>query len=214
MPTFQTPDPITAIVDVPVGTVHVIASDRSDTVVEVRPADPSDKNDVRAAKQVRVEFGAGRLSVTTPKSWRPFGPFSGTPSIEVTIEVPTGTRLKGGVALGRLLATGEFADCELEVASGDIAVERPAGPVTATTAKGDISVSEAARGILRLQTHMGDLQVGIRAGSAARLETSALHGHVQNRIDPAAAQPGTEDLVQVYARNSYGNIIIGHTAAA
>ncbi|WP_228809982.1 general secretion pathway protein GspK [Nocardia otitidiscaviarum] len=43
MPTFQTPNPITVAAEVLSASVTVIASDRADTVVEVRPADPVKK---------------------------------------------------------------------------------------------------------------------------------------------------------------------------
>jgi DUF4097 and DUF4098 domain-containing protein YvlB len=201
MPTFQTPEPITVTVDVLSGGVTVIASDRSDTVVEVRPADESKKGDVRAAEQTRVDFAAGTLTVKTPKDWRTYTPFGGNPSIEVTIGV------------GRLLGTGELGQCDLEIAAGDITVERPRGSVTAKTAKGNIRIGEASRGVLRLETSMGELEVGIRPGSAARLEVNAQHGTVQNLMQPVDRPEENEETVRVYARNSFGNIMIRHTTA-
>ncbi|MFX0573296.1 hypothetical protein [Nocardia nepalensis] len=214
MPTFQTPEPIVVAVEVLSADVTVIASDRSDTVVEVRPADASKKGDVRAAEQTRVEFVAGTLTVQTPKDWRTYTPFGGNPSIELRIEVPTGSRLEGAAGVGRLLGAGELGQCDLEIAAGDIIVERPGGSVTAKTAKGDIRIGEASRGVLRLETSVGELEVGICPGSAARLETKALHGSVQNQMGPVDRAQGNGDTVQVYARNSYGNIIIRHTTAA
>ena len=47
MTTFQTPAPIAVTIEVLAGNVTVIATDRTDTVVEVRPADASKKADVR-----------------------------------------------------------------------------------------------------------------------------------------------------------------------
>ena len=41
MPNFDTPQPITATVEISAGTVRLVASDRDDTVVEVRPRDES-----------------------------------------------------------------------------------------------------------------------------------------------------------------------------
>ncbi|MEV6276309.1 DUF4097 family beta strand repeat-containing protein [Nocardia sp. NPDC051832] len=212
MPTFQTPAPIAVTIDVPSGNVQVIASDRSETVVEIRPSSPAKKGDVRAAEQVQVDYTAGALTVTLPKAWRLYGPLSGNPSIEVIVEVPAGSHLKATAALGRLLITGEFGECDLEVAAGDITVDRPRGSVTAKTAKGDIRVGDAARGILRLTTSYGELEVGIRPGSAARVETNAQYGTVRNLMEPVGKGPG--DTVQVFARNSYGNIVIRHTDAA
>ena len=46
MPTFETPQPITATIDVAVGDVRISAVDRGATVVEVRPSDASNEEDV------------------------------------------------------------------------------------------------------------------------------------------------------------------------
>ncbi|MFC9998865.1 DUF4097 family beta strand repeat-containing protein [Nocardia sp. NPDC127526] len=212
MPTFQTPDPITLTVEVLSGNVTVIASDRTDTVVEVRPANPAKKDSVRAAEQTQVNFTGGHLAVTTPKGWRTYSPFSGNPSVDVTIEVPTASRLNATTALGRLLGRGELGECTLAVSSGDIIVEQALDSVTATTAQGDIRIGEATRGTLRLETSMGELEIGIHPGSAARLQTNTLHGNVQNITHPVPQD--TKNTVEVYARNSYGNIIIRPATAA
>ncbi|WP_174189033.1 DUF4097 family beta strand repeat-containing protein [Nocardia barduliensis] len=214
MPAFETPEPIAITVDVLSGSVTVIASDRTDTVVDVRPADRSRKGDVRAAEHTAVDFTAGTLTVRTPKDWRTYTPFGGNPSIEVTIEVPAGSRLKGTAAVGRLLGAGELGPCDLEVSAGDITVEHPRGSVTAKTAKGDIRIGEASSGVLRLETSMGELEVGIHPGSAARLEANAQHGTVQNQMGPVDRPRDNAETVQVYARNSYGNIVIRHATAA
>ena len=58
MPTFDTPQPITATVGISAGSVRLLASDRDDTVVEVRPRDESRSHDVRSAEQVRVAFAS------------------------------------------------------------------------------------------------------------------------------------------------------------
>ncbi|WP_027501379.1 DUF4097 family beta strand repeat-containing protein [Rhodococcus sp. UNC363MFTsu5.1] len=213
MPAFQTQEPIAVTVDVLCGDVTVVASDRTDTVVEVRPTDESSTEDVRAAEQTQVDFAAGSLTVKTPRGWRTHTPFGGNPSIEVTIEVPTGSRLDATAGVGRLLGIGELGELRLETSAGDITVERPRGSVTARTAKGDIRIGEATRGELRLETSAGELEVAIRPGSAARLETTAQYGTVQNLMEPVDRLRTNGDTVHVYARNAFGNIIIRHGAA-
>ena len=73
MPTYSTPDPIVAVIEFEAGDVRILASERDDTVVEVRPSDESRDNDVRAAEETRVEYSAGRLLVKGPKQRNPFG---------------------------------------------------------------------------------------------------------------------------------------------
>ncbi|WP_280406117.1 hypothetical protein [Nocardia brasiliensis] len=214
MPTFTTPKPVALTVEVLSGDVTVIASDRVDSVVEVRPADATKKGDVLAAEQTKVAFVDGVLTVRTPKQWRTYTPFGGNPSIVVRVEVPNGSLLKASAAVGRLLVVGELRQSDLEVAAGDITVERPGDTVTAKVAKGDVRVGDAVRGVLRLETSMGELEVGIRPGSAARLEVDAKSGTVQNHLGAVHQPAADEDTVQVFARNIYGNVIVRHAVAA
>jgi hypothetical protein len=54
---FDTSAPISAVIDIPAGCIQVIAADRSDTTVEILPADASSSRDARAAEQTTVEYG-------------------------------------------------------------------------------------------------------------------------------------------------------------
>ena len=74
MPTFDTPGPISATLDVIGGDVRISASDRADTIVDgASRATPSNDEDRKAAEQTRVEFADGQLLVKAPKlrSWLP-----------------------------------------------------------------------------------------------------------------------------------------------
>ena len=88
MPTFDTPEPIAVTLDVGVGDIRVVAGDRTDTIVDVRPSDPAKKSDVTAAEQTRVEYSSGRLLVQAQKGWR-WSFRSGRESIDVQIELPS-----------------------------------------------------------------------------------------------------------------------------
>ena len=67
MPTFDTPTPISLSVELGVGDLRIVAAERTDTIVEIRPSDPAKKSDVTAAEQTRVEFDGGKLSIKGPK---------------------------------------------------------------------------------------------------------------------------------------------------
>ena len=54
MPTFDTPEPISVTVELGVGDLRIVASDRADTMVEVRPSDAAKKADVAAAALERT----------------------------------------------------------------------------------------------------------------------------------------------------------------
>ncbi|MFC4375628.1 hypothetical protein ACFO5K_16125 [Nocardia halotolerans] len=211
MYTFQTPAPITVTVDVLCADVTVIADDRTDTVVEVRPADPAKKADVRAAEHTVVDFAAGTLSVTSRRDWHTHTPFGGNPAIELVVAVPTGSQFTGIAAVGRLFGAGELGRCRLSISLGDIVIERPQESVTAKTAKGDIRIGEAVRGEFRLETSSGELEVGVHPGSVVRMESETGAGAVHNLMDPVAS---TAEHVHIHARNILGNIIVRHTVAA
>ena len=82
MPVFDTPEPISVTVELGVGDLRVVAGDRADTVVEVRPSDPAKKGDVTAAGQTRVEYAGGRLLIKAPKNWRRYTPHGGGESVD------------------------------------------------------------------------------------------------------------------------------------
>lgn len=279
MPRFPTPGPVTATIEV-VGDVRLVAADRDDTVVEVRPGDPDRAADVKLADATRVELTAGRLTVTSPKRWRRFTPFGGRETVEVTVELPCrstvvadldygavrtegelGTcRVRTGMGDVRLDATGtlsarsgfgsvtvEHVDGDLDTttgsgsirvgrvtgsarlrnangattvgrvagelrakaANGDIVVERAGTSVTAKTACGDVRLLEVAGGTVVAESAAGEIEVGVRAGTAAWIDAATRFGRVRNALD-AGGEPGpTEASVQVRCRTNAGDILVG-----
>ena len=67
MPTFDTPEPITATIDVAIGDVRISATDGGAAVIDVRPTDASNDDDVKAAAMTRVEYASRQLLVKAPK---------------------------------------------------------------------------------------------------------------------------------------------------
>src|SRR3569833_3332593 len=90
MPTFETPDPLDVTIELTAGHVQIHASDRTDTVVEVSPADASRDVDVQTAEQTQVEYANGELTVKAPKNkFRTL--FGRPPSINLTVKQPNST---------------------------------------------------------------------------------------------------------------------------
>lgn len=278
MATFETPEPISVVMALLVGDARVIASDRTDTVVEVRPSDGSSAADVKAAEQTRVEFSHGRLLVKAPKHWRQYSPFGSGGSIDVVIELPSDSHVQGDVAVGDFRGEGRLGQCRFKTATGhlwldhagpllltttagdvtvdqavghtevtgcgdlrireiagtaviknlngnswvgevtgdlrcnaangDIAVDRAHAAIAAKTANGNIRIGEAMRGSVVLETAFGDLEVGIRAGTAALLDVGSQFGRVRNSLEAASDPEPTEETVELRARTSYGDILI------
>src|SRR3954469_19562885 len=100
MPTYPTPTPIDVAINLPVGAIEVIASDRTDTVVTVSPTNPDKAVDRRGATETTGEFGGGRLTIKGPKPRiAVFGP---TESVDLRVELPTGSRLAAELSVGNV----------------------------------------------------------------------------------------------------------------
>ena len=286
MPFFSTPEPIYVTIELIAGDARIIASDRTDTVIEVRPRDDSKASDIRAAEQTQVEYSSGRLLVKSRQrnfiyegARSVIGPGRGSPVVDVTIELPTGSHLQGDTGMGDFGCEGHLGECRLKTGMGnirldhasalhlktgmgDIAVDRASGEadvttgsgevrighiggaaviknsngdtavgevtgdlrvksangrisvdrahasVIAKTANGNIRIGEVVSGEIVLETAAGELEVGIREGTAAWLDVTAHYGRVRNSLDEADSPEQSEATAEVRARTSYGNILI------
>jgi DUF4097 and DUF4098 domain-containing protein YvlB len=215
MQNFDTPAPISAVLDIPAGRVQFIAADRADTAVEVLPADASKSRDVKAAEQTTVEYADGVLRIEAPAGNQILGP-SG--SLDVTVKLPTGSRVEVKAAsaefrgLGRLgdvavegayrsVKLDEAASVRLTAIDGDVEVGRLHGSAEISTARGDIRITEAGRGTVVLNTQSGDITVGVAAGVSAALDAGTPYGRVSN----ALKNDGTTEL-DIRATTSRGDI--------
>lgn len=284
MPTFETPEPISVAVELGVGDIRIVARDRRNTTVQVRPGDPSKKGDVIAAEQIQVEYANGRLVVKGPKGWRQWTPWRGGESISVQIDVPSGSRIVAETGVATLQCTGRIGECRYRTGAGDIRLEEagsvelragagditvdvvagraeirtagavrigsvngPAvvrnsngdtwigqvtgdarmnaanggismdlasGTVLARNANGPVRIGEIASGAVDLQTAFGAVDVGVRDGVAAWLDLDTKFGTVQNDLEAADRPEPGEDVVEIRARTSYGDIKIHRSLAA
>ena len=164
MPTFDTPEPISVTLEVGVGDIRIVASDRTDTIVDVRPSDPANRSDVTAAEQTRVEYANGRLLVKAPKGWRQWSFRGGGESIDVEIGVPAGSHVGGQAGVAALSCKGRIGECRYKVGVGDIQLDQ-AGPVQLKSGAGDISVDRAV-GDAQITTGSGAVVIGSIDGAA------------------------------------------------
>jgi hypothetical protein len=212
---FDTPAPISAVLDIPAGRVQFIAADRADTAVEVLPANASKGRDVTAAEQTTVDYADGVLRIETPAKNQYLGP-SG--SIEVTVQLPAGSRVEAKAASAEFRAVGrlgdvafdgahrqfkidEAASVRLTAIDGDVEVGRLNGPAEISTARGDIRIAEAVRGTVVLRTQTGDISVAAAAGVSAALDAGTGYGRISN----ALKNDGTAEL-DIHATTSHGDI--------
>jgi Putative adhesin len=156
MPSFQTAQPILATIDVVSGAVRIRAGDRDTTTVDVVPSDASNPEDVRAAEQTRVEYTAPHLLVRAPKL-RSWSIRNAGGSIDVTVELPAGSRVHGSGQLASFDGDGPLGACRIKTGLGDIRLDR-VETLELKTGSGDIDVDHAT-GRAELSAGSGDVRV-------------------------------------------------------
>jgi hypothetical protein len=139
-------------VDLQVGRVDLVATDRGDVVVTVNPSNPGRSGDRSAADRVRVDqvgdtvriTGAGRLNL-----------FGSGDSVDVLVEVPVVTTASIDVKYGWVNASGALGACRMNVPYGNITLE--------SATRLDLSMGY---GELRVARVAGDAEVRLKSGSA------------------------------------------------
>ncbi|QBI56242.1 DUF4097 family beta strand repeat-containing protein [Streptomonospora litoralis] len=261
MPTFDTPGPIDAEIDLFIGNLQINAGDRADTTVEVRPRDPDKNADVWLAEQIQADYADGRLLIKDT-SGTGLNRLVRKGVADVTVDLPAGSRIRartrdagircqGTVGASTLAATtGNIAldravgDVELTTShgwiraqeiDGDAAVKTSSGAATlgtvtgrlkaksahgaisaehlldsaeARTAHGSVRIGEVVRGRVELETSYGELDVGIREGTAAWLDAGSKHGGLSNSLEAAETPDTAEETAEVYIRSLYGDIVV------
>ncbi|MEV1068731.1 DUF4097 family beta strand repeat-containing protein [Streptomyces sp. NPDC050263] len=221
MQKFDTPAPVSTVLDIPAGRIRFIAADRSDTTVEVLPANASKSRDVKAAEQITVAYADGVLRIEAPAAQNRILGSSG--SVEVTVQLPAGSRVEAKAASAEFRGVGRLGDVAFEGAygpqdavkldeaasvrltalAGDVSVGRLSGPAEISTQKGDLRVAEALTGTLTLSTQHGDISVGAAHGVSASLDAGTGFGRIHNTLKNA---DGADAGLTIHATTGYGDI--------
>jgi DUF4097 and DUF4098 domain-containing protein YvlB len=162
MPTFDTPEPIIVTLDMSVANVRFMASERTDTVVDLRPTDENDASDVKAAEQVRVEYANGTLLIKGKRPRPHLSPI--TWSVDLTIELPEGSQVQADAAVGDFQSTGRLGECRFKSSAGQARLDRT-GPLRLNMGAGHISV-EGVAGDADVTTGTGQIRIGEIDGGA------------------------------------------------
>ncbi len=213
MPVYDTPAPISATVDLAIGELRVIASERTDTTVDVR----STPEDRAQADAVRVELVGGEMRVTGPSLGilQKLSPKTPGRSIEVQIALPTGSALSARSGYGAIRAEGRLGTCVAHAKYGDVRIEDAAsatltagyGQARAGTVDGD-AVMTADHGGVRVQRVGGTATLrskhgGVRADElAGEARLTGGYGDIDVDVVEAGAQ----------VRTAFGNVRLGRVA--
>jgi DUF4097 and DUF4098 domain-containing protein YvlB len=213
---FNTPSAISVILDLYVADVRLAATDRADTRVEVRPSDPDKAADVKAAANTRVEYDEATrtLSVLSRKPRKRFVSFSGKrpESIDLLIELPTDSAVRGEADLGDLQSEGALGAVALKTGVGSVHLAET-GPLSLRGGVGGITV-EAVNGPAEVHCGSNDIRI---AGIDGTADVSTGNGKVWVGVITGAATVRTSNgsvsvdraLSDITAVNANGEVRIG-----
>ncbi len=232
MTTYPVSGALTVDLDLSVGDVHVIATDRADAEITITAQHPDRAASVRAAEQTVANHIGDRLRIhNTGKPWRLLPRLSTPESVDIIVEVPLGTDLRGSLSTGSVRVDGGLGSCELDVAHADVIIESTAslrlnsstGAVSARTVTGDADV-KAAYGSVRLgevggstnlKNSYGNINIGIAKGPSV---VRGAYGSItidraldSVTVKTAHGRAAINDVQRgtVTADSSYGEIEIG-----
>ncbi|MES2171105.1 MAG: DUF4097 family beta strand repeat-containing protein [Actinomycetota bacterium] len=193
------------------GRIEVVAGERDDTVVTVSPTNPAKAADQRGAEETKVEFDGRRVTVSGPRprvSW--IGP---TESVDLRIELPSGSRLTAELAVGGLHSSGVLGATRVKASMGPVEIDT-AGDLDITADHGQIRVARVL-GAATLKASHGSVRVGESSGEVdARLSYGDLTITTALGSVTAKTAYGTIDLDEVSGgsiqlESGYGQVTVG-----
>jgi DUF4097 and DUF4098 domain-containing protein YvlB len=170
--------------------------------------------DRRGAEETKIDFDGARLTIKGPKPRVSLvGP---TESIDLRVEVPTGSRLTADLAVGNVRTTGRLGATRVKASTGSVETEATGdlwlraghGQAAVGTVDGSLEITAdhgrirvgAVSGDTILKASHGDVTVGQVGGD---LEAKLSYGD----LDIAAA------LASVTAKTAYGSIRVGEVSS-
>lgn len=202
---FDVSGPIDVDLGVGIGFVEVIASERTDAIVDVSPSNPGRSGDVSLARQATVSFDGDRLRISVPRRLNLFGK---SDSVDVRCEVPTGSRVTVETAYGSVRARGVLGNCRIVAKYGnvtadtvaDLILESPHGSVDIAEVTGRLDVT-AGHGVVRIAHVHGDARL---LGSHGPIELGTAAGNVE--VATSGALTIERALGDVTARSAHGPV--------
>ena len=213
---FDTPSPIAVVLDLYVADVQLVASERTDTIAEVRPSDPGKAADVKAAENTRVEYddATRTLSVVSRKPRNRFVNFSSKrpESIGVVIQLPADSDVRGEAGIGDFQSDGVLGTVVLKTDLGAVRLAET-GPLNVRSGLGEIAV-EVVSGSAEVHSGSSDIRIGTVDGTA---DVSNGNGKVRVGVVTGPAKVKASNgsvsvdraLSDITAASSNGDVRIG-----
>lgn len=154
--------------------------------------------DVRAASaQTSVAGIADRATITSTSG-----------DVGVGQTGPLHVRTGGGeVQVDRVTGGGTIATGTGSVRVGAVEIGNDED-LTVRSGSGDVSVTDAAEGAIRVRSGAGNVRVGLRTGVLAEVDLSSATGKVASELDVSTEPPEATVSVQVKASTGSGDVVV------
>ncbi|MFD6951875.1 hypothetical protein A6A08_15605 [Nocardiopsis sp. TSRI0078] len=143
---------------------------------------------------ITVQRVAGNAELTTSTGWIRAEEIAGSAAVKTT----TGAITLGEVA-GELRANS---------AHSEISADRALSSVTARTSHGGIRLGQVVGGSVDVESSYGELEIGVREGTAAWLDAVSKKGAVRSSLEAADGPGPAEQTVEVRARSVWGDVLV------
>lgn len=212
MPSFETPGPIDLAINLPVGAIDVVASDRTDTVVTVSPTNPDRAADRRGAEETTVELSDERLVIKGPRPR--FSLVGPSESVDVKVELPVGSRLAAETSVGFVRTRGRLGATRIKAShadldeTGDLWIRAMHGNVEVGRADGDVEIT-ADHGQIRIGSVTGD---ALLKASHGMVTIGTAGGEVEAKLSYGDLEIGTAES-SVTAKTAFGSVRVREVAS-
>ncbi|KRC52896.1 MULTISPECIES: DUF4097 family beta strand repeat-containing protein [unclassified Nocardioides] len=179
--TFDTPAPVQLYVENGAGRIVVVATDTAITHVRVAGL---------RADEATVTHDRDRISVIAPK-WRG-GLFRGDQSLDMEIEVPTGSSFVAKSGSADIDVTGEVAATKVKAGSGQVRLECIGESAVVDTGSGDVAIGAVA-GALKVRSGSGDVVLDSAAGTTS-ISSGSGDIRIGHALSPVVVKTGSGDL--------------------
>jgi DUF4097 and DUF4098 domain-containing protein YvlB len=185
---FDTTGPINLKIELLVGDVTLTAADGPATTVRLLPRG---KNGAEMAEKFTVEAHGNDVVVLAPKIRDTFFGLGSKGSVDVEVELPSGSAVDVRTGAGDVAAAGLLGDVRATTGAGDLTLHE-VGTASLKSGSGDISL-QSTRGDASAKTGSGDISIGSAGG---RLDLVSGSGDISLRRSDAGvkARTGSGDL--------------------
>ena len=199
---FETHRPVHLLTELGQGSVNVVATDTTETHVEVTGRD---------AEDVAVRQDGDRISVVAPRQRSGF--LGREHRLDVVVTLPTGSELTIRTGSADIDVSGTVAGGQLKSGSGRVRVDTTDAPLSIASGSGDVDVDTATAEV-RVKSGSGSVRLADLATTSA-VSTGSGGVQIGTNRGPVVVKTGSGDLevreaeADVTLSTASGDLVVG-----